>query len=257
MVVPSLAIGGAVGVLLSGGYVWWEVGRFATPQVAVTRFEERKLLAAYTVGLFAGVPLSVAFLLFSLAIANGALLGGAVFLVGLAGGSELAQYLVLRTGYWKGVAGPFYALALRAGIGGILALTVVTTYLGGSPLELAAAPATAVAALAVVALPVTAGLLTLAPPRRTARPGFRPISGILFGVVGFFLLGLGGLAGSSGALLGGVVALAGSALVYRRLRGMLDDIPPPGGAPPPPKEAGPLAYGRTEAPLSGTPRRPR
>lgn len=257
MVVPSLAIGGAVGVLLSGGYVWWEVGRFATPQVAVTRFEERKLLAAYTVGLFAGVPLAVAFLLFSLAIANGALLGGALFLLALAGGSELAQYLVLRTGYWKGLAGPFYALALRAGIGGILALTVVTNYLGGSSIDLSAAPATALAALAVVALPVTAGLLTLAPPRRAGRLGFRPVSGILFGIVGFFLLGLGGLAGNAGAILGGAVALAGSATVYRRLRSMLDDIPPPGGAPPSREEVGPRAYGRTEPAPSGTPLRPR
>ena len=59
-----LSLGALVGVGLSGGFVWWEVGRFAVPQVPVSLFDERRELIAYTAGLFVGVPLAVAFLLF-------------------------------------------------------------------------------------------------------------------------------------------------------------------------------------------------
>lgn len=245
MVVPSLAIGGTVGVLLSGGFIWWEVGRFATPQVPVTLFDERRLLAAYTVGLFVGVPLAVVYLLFQLSLSNAALLGAAVFLIGLVAGAELAQALVLRTRYWGGSSGPFYALALRSGVGAILALTVVTNYLGGAsiPIELAAPTAATVGA--VLALEVTGALVTLAPRGRLGRPGSRPASGVLFGLFGFFLVGIGAVAGALGALAGSLLALAGALVLYRRLRPLLAEVPPPGTGPAGTTPVGPSAYGRT------------
>jgi hypothetical protein len=257
MVVPSLAIGGAVGVILSGAFIWWELGRFASPQVPITIFDERKLLAAYTAGLFIGVPLAVVYLLFTVALGNGALLGGVLFLVGLVGGAELAQYLVLRTTYWGGHARPFYALALRAGFGAILVLTVLTGYLGTVPIALTGAPAIVATVLAVLALEVTGGLLTLAPTGRFGRPGFRPLSGIAFGLVGFFLIGLGLLAGQWGALAGSVVALAGALTVYRRLRPMLHDVPAPGATGGATEPGTPLAYGRTGGAEGEGPGRPR
>lgn len=247
MVVPSLAIGGGVGVLLSGGFIWWEVGRYATPQVPVTLFDERKLLTAYTVGLFVGVPLALAYLLFLVALANGALVGGLVLLVGLAGGAELAQYLALRTTYWKGPAVPFYALALRAGIGGILALTVLSSYLGSASLAPSELAPAVVRTLAVVALEITGALVTLAPRAPAQGVGSHPLSGVLFGVFGFFLIGLGTLAGTTGELLGAAVALVGSALVYRRLRHLLADVPPPRTAGAPLASTGATAFGRTDA----------
>src|SRR5208283_3550709 len=75
MVVPSLTLGGLVGVALSGGFVYWEVGRYSTPQVPQTLFDERKEVTGYTVGLFVGVPLAVAYILFVDSMANGALPG--------------------------------------------------------------------------------------------------------------------------------------------------------------------------------------
>lgn len=253
MVVPSLAIGGAVGVVLSGGFIWWEVGRYATPQVPVTRFDERRLLTAYTVGLFVGVPLALAYLLFIVALLNGALLGAIVLLIALAGGAELAQLLALRTTYWKGAAAPFYALALRAGIGGILALAVLSTYLGGAAPSLGELGPALVRTVAVVALETTGALVTLAPRGAQRSAVGRPLSGFVFGVFGFFLIGLGSLAGTTGELLGAGIALVGSAFLYRRVRHLLAEVPPPGAAVPPlPSEAA-AAYGRTG---TGGPRPP-
>ena len=243
MVVPALAIGGAIGVLLSGGFIWWELGRFASPQVPTTIFDERKLILAYTAGLFVGVPVSVVYLLFVLSLGNVALLGALVFLVALVGLTELAQYLALRSAYWRGVSGPFYALALRAGVGGILVLAVLTTYLG-APTLVGAGPA-ALTSLAVVALEITGALVTLAPARVTGLPRARPWAGILFGLAGFFLLGFGPIAGPAGGIGGAAVALVGSLLVYRRLRSTLSEIPAPGAERKPAEPSAPLAYGRT------------
>ncbi len=246
MVVPSLAIGGAVGVLLSGGFIWYEVGRYAAPQVPVTVFDERKLLAAYTVGLFVGVPLGVVYLLLGVSLANGALVGAVVFLLALVGGAELAQHLALRAAYWRSPAAPFYALALRAGIGGILALVVVSTYLGGPEVTVVGLAPVAVIAAAVVALETTGALVTLSSGGRRGATGPRPLAGILFGAFGFFLVSVGPLAGPAGGVGGGAIALVGAVLVYRRLRTLLDDVRAPGSVDVP-RDAGPLpGYGRTD-----------
>jgi hypothetical protein len=108
MVLPSLSIGAAVGVILSAGFVYVEVGRYATPQVPVTLFEERREIFAYTAGLFVGIPFAVVYLLYALAMVNGALPGALLFLGLLVGGTELAQWALLRSAYWgRTASSPF------------------------------------------------------------------------------------------------------------------------------------------------------
>jgi hypothetical protein len=249
VVVASLTIGGVVGVVLSGAFLWWEVGRFAAPQVPETRFDERKLLAAYTVGLFVGVPLAVAFVLYVVSAANSALIGGALFLALLVVGTEVAERIVVRTTYWGAEpAVPFYAVSFRSGIGGILALAAVADYLGGttSP-TLTGTSAALLTAVALVALEVAGGLLSVPDRRPEAGRVGGPLAGGLFGVVAFFLLGLGPAAGPFGTLLAPLVVIAGSFLVYRGRRGILSSVPPPSAVGRPPADR-PLPYGRTPAP---------
>ena len=247
MVVASLTLGGIVGVLLSGGFLWWEVGRFATPQVPVTVFDERKLLAAYTVGLFVGVPLAVAYVLLLASVANAALPGTALFLGGLVAGTELAQRLLQRSAYWgSGPAVPFYAVSLRAGVGGILAIAAVASALGGAG-ALAVVPIASalLTAVALVALEVVGGLLSLrSRTLRAARLG-GPLVGAFFGAVAFFLLAVGPTAGPWGALAAPALVLTGAGLAYRARRGLLAEVPPPTGPPPKREDREPLAYGRT------------
>jgi len=245
MVVASLTIGALVGIVLSGGFVYWEVGRFAEPQVPVTRFDERREMFAYTAGLFVGVPLAVAFVLLRLELAIGALIGGIVLLAGLVAGTEVAQLLLVRSRFWSGRAGPFYAVGFRAGIGGILALAVVASYLAG-PVVLDLGVATvALTALAVVALEVAGALLSLrAAPASRVRGG-GPWSGALIGTVGFLLLGIGPAGGEVVALAAAATVLLGGALVYFRLRPVLARVPPPTPtAPATSSEGPPSAYGR-------------
>ncbi len=249
MVVDSIFLGGLVGVALSGGFVYWEVGRFATPQVPVTLFDERKEVAAYTVGLFVGVPLAVAFLLFLLAMASGALVGAAASLALLVGGTELAQWAVLRTKYWgAGRSGPFYALGLRASVGGILALALVASFPAGSGSMLATKLlATAVECVAVVALEVSGALVSLRQTGSSRRSQGGPLRGGLLGAVGFFLLGLSPLGGTTTAVAGPVLVLVIAGYTYYRLRGLLAEIPAP-TATAAPLRTGPAVYGRTASP---------
>ncbi len=254
MVVLSLTVGGVVGVLLSAGFLWWEIGRYATPQVPVTVFDERKLLAAYTVGLFVGVPFAVAFVLFAASAANGALPGAALFLALLVGGTEAAQHFVARTAYWgSGPAVPFYLVSFRAGIGGILALAALASYLGGSvrPTALGVGSA-ALEALALVALEVAGGLLSLRDLRPSSARAGGPLAGALFALVAFFLLGLGPSAGATGALAAPLVVAAGALLAYRGRRGILASVPAPSTAPRPLEGGSRSAYGRT-TPLPSQP----
>jgi hypothetical protein len=255
MVVDAIFLGGLVGVALSGGFVYWEVGRYATPQVPVTLFDERKEVAAYTVGLFVGVPLAVAFLLFLLAMASGALVGALASLALLVGGTEVAQWAILRTKYWgAGRSGPFYALGFRAAIGGILALALVASLPGGSgPALTTRILSTAVACLAVVALEVSGALVSLRLPGSPRRSQGGPLRGGLLGAVGLFLLGLSPLGGATTEVAGPVIVLLIAGYTYYRLRGLLSEIPPPAAASLP-LRPGPAAYGRTPSPpADGTP----
>ncbi|HTZ61843.1 MAG TPA: hypothetical protein VMC82_04310 [Thermoplasmata archaeon] len=249
----GLSIGAVVGVLLSGGYIYVEIGRFATPQVPETLFDERREVFAYTAGLFVGIPLAIAFLLLLASMANGALPGALIFLAALVGGTELAQWALLRSHYWGGGAsGPFYALGYRSGIAGIFALALVAQYLDGGSVAWDGVLLVLLESFAVLVLEVAGALLSLPPSEASGRKGGGPIPGAVFGAVGFFVLGIGALSGIAGpeaeatAFAAALVALAGGALVYRRLRPLLAEIPAPSvGLPPPPRSTTPL-FGRTD-----------
>ncbi len=255
MVVPSLSLGALVGVALSGGFVYWEIGKYATPQVPATLFDERREIFAYTAGLFVGVPLAVALILFLDSMANGALPGAAIFLVALLAGTEVAQWGLLRARYWgRSESSPFYALGYRASIGGILALAVVAQYLSAPGPTAPGIALVLVQSAAILVLEVAGALISLPPRPRAGRPGGGPLSGVLIGGFGFFLIGLGPLGGEAAAFAGALVALAGGWLIYQRLRPMLATIPPPGAPPPAPPAERARAYRRTadgtEAPES-------
>lgn len=242
-----LSLGALVGVLLSGGFVWWEVGRYATPQVPVTLFDERRELFAYTAGLFVGVPLAIAFVLFFDSMGNGALVGALLFLGLLVVGTEVAQWALLRTRFWgPGESGPFYALGYRAAIGGLLALALVSQYFSISSITTSGIALVVLESVAVVALEAAGALLSMRARPGSGRTGGGPVSGAIFGAVGFFLVGLGPIAGDMAAFGGALVALFGAVLVYRRLRPLLAAIPPPSAGPPAAPTGAPLSYGRTE-----------
>ncbi len=249
----GLSLGALVGVLISGGFVYGEIGRFATPQVSETRFDERREVFGYTAGLFVGIPLAVAFLLFLSSMSNAALPGAAIFLAALVGGTELAQWALLRSHYWGvGDSGPFYALGYRAGIAGIFSLAIVAQYLAGPVLTWHGIVLVLVESIAILMLEVAGALLSLPPSEPAGRKGGGPLPGAIFGAFGFFVLGVGSLSGLGSAEAETVayaavlVALAGGLLVYHRLRPMLETIPPPSAGAAPPARAVPPAYGRTD-----------
>jgi len=247
---PSLplSLGALVGILLSGGFVWWEVGRFAVPQVPVSLFDERRELFAYTAGLFVGVPIALVFVLFVDSMENGALPGGLLFLAALVVVTEAAQLLLLRTRYWgRSESSPFYALGYRASIAGIMALALVSQYFSGpGPFPPDGIALVVLQSAAALVLEVSGALLSVRPTPASGRRGGGPVSGGVFETVGFFLLGLGALSGEAGAYGGAAVALLGGALVYQRLRPMLAAIPAPETGPPigPPER--PSAFGRVD-----------
>jgi hypothetical protein len=245
MVLPSLSIGAAVGVILSAGYLYVEVGRYATPQVPVTLFDERREIFGYTAGLFVGIPFAVVYILYILAMDNGALPGALLFLAILVGGTELAQWALLRSRYWgRGASGPFYALGFRAAIGGIISLAIVAEYLGGPTLTWYGVVLVLLQSMALVALEVTGALFSLPPGGAEGRTGGGPLPAGIFAAVGFFLLGIGPLAGEAGSFGGAVLALLGALYLYRRLRLRLALIPAPSAGPKVELPEEPTTYGR-------------
>jgi hypothetical protein len=247
MVVPSLTIGAVIGIVLSGGFLYFEVGRFATPQVPETLFDERREIFAYTAGLFVGVPFAVAFVLYMVSLGAGALLATAVFLALLVGGMELAQWALARSAYWgRTESFPFYALGFRAAAGGIIGLAIVAQYLGGSTITADGTALVLLQAVAVVLLEVTGALLSVRAKAGGLRQGGGPLSGAIFGVFGFFLIGVGTLTGEVGAFAGAALAVVGSVLVYRGLRHELALIPPPTAGPAPQPRPLSTSYGRTK-----------
>jgi hypothetical protein len=247
MVVPSLSIGAAVGVILSAGFVYLEVGRYATPQVPESLFDERREIFAYTAGLFVGIPFAVVYVLFLLAMGNDALPGALILLGVLVAGTEAAQWLLLRSAYWgRTASGPFYALGYRAAIGGIISLAIVAQYLGLATLRWDGVVLAVIQSVAVVALEVTGALLSLPPGGPEGRSGGGPLAGGVFEAVGFFLLGIGPLAGEGGSFGGAAIALLGALFVYRRLRPRLGRIPAPASGPLVDRPERPSVYGRTK-----------
>ena len=246
MVNGALTIGAVIGVALSGGFVYWQVGRFAAPQVPVTVFDERREVFAYTAGLFVGVPLSLFLLFVMVATASGALVAAALGLAAFAGATEAAQWGLLKTRYFgEGAARPFYALGLRAGIGGILSLAIVTQYLGAGSLALDGMVAVLVQSIALVALLVTGSLISI-PSRRSGRaPAGGAVSGGLFTAGGLALLAVSAASGPlSGTIGAGVTALVAAYLYRQRREVILTKVPAPGADLRPPASSTP--YGRTD-----------
>jgi hypothetical protein len=247
MVVASLTIGAVVGVVFSGAFLYFEVGRYAEPQVPVSLFDERKELFGYTAGLFVGIPMAIAFILFQTSMGAGAIPGALLFLALLVAGDEVAQWALLRTKYWGGdPARPFYALGYRAAIGGIISLAIVAQYLANPTITVDGTALVLLESLAVVALQVAGSFLSLPPITSGEKVGGSVLAGALFSAVGFFLLGVGYLGGEVTGYVGALVALFGAGLVYRRLRHNLASVPAPSAGPKPPEPEGPLSYGRTD-----------
>ena len=249
MVIASLTLGAVVGVLLSAAFLYFEVGRFAEPQVPVTLFDERKELFAYTAGLFVGVPIAIAFVLFQVSMGAGALLSALVCLALLVIGDEVAQWALLRTKFWgREPARPFYALSYRAAIGGIITLAIVSQYLANPTITVDGTALVLLESVAIIGLQVAGSFLSLPPTTATERVGGSPVAGGIFSTVGFFLLGIGFVGGEATGYVGALVALLGAVLVYRRLRPSLARVPAPSAGPKAAAPEGPLAYGRTSAP---------
>ena len=249
----SLSIGAFVGVALSGGFVWWEIGRYATPQVPATLFDERRELFAFTAGLFVGVPLAVTYILFVVSMANLALPGALIFLALLVAGSEVAQWALLRTRFWgQDESGPFYALGYRVAIGGIISLALVSEHVSLYGISIGGMALVVVESVAVVALEAAGALLSVRARPGSGRTGGGPISGAIFGAVGFFLLGLGAASGLEIGIAAALVALLGGVLVYRRLRAILATIPAPSAGPREVKPRTGGRYTRTDRPLPST-----
>jgi hypothetical protein len=246
VVVASLSLGALVGIVLSGGFIYWEIGNYATPQVPETLFEERKVVFAYTAGLFVGVPLALPLIFYITAMSNAALPGAALFLATLVIGTEAAQWALLRTVYFgRSPASPFYALGFRAGIGGILVLALVTQYLSGLSVTVLGLAVLLLESLAIVLLEVAGTLLSLRATPGSGRLGGGPLSGALVQAVGFFLVGFGALLGIVYGTAAALIAIFGAYWVYFRLRTILRTIPPPGGSGPSPVPLPKGPYGRT------------
>lgn len=219
MVDAALSIGAAVGVLYSAGFVVWEVGRYAAPQVPESRFDERREMIGYTAGLFVGIPLVLPLLFLVAAFPDFFLLEIIAFLALLVAGGEIAQWLLLRSAYFgRDGAGPFYALGLRAGVGGILVLALVTQYLSGGGITALGVLAVLAIGLAVVALEVVASVLALpAPPGGGGARRGGPLSAVPLEALGFFVVGYADAQGGAVALAGGLLIAAGAFVLYRSI----------------------------------------
>jgi len=250
MVQLSLTLGAVVGIALSAGYVWYEVGRYAAPQVPVSRFDERKEMIGYTAGLFAGIPLAVALLFLLAALPLGELGGVAIYLAVLVGGTELAQWLILKSVYFgSDGSGPFYALGFRAGVAGILILAVVAQALASPALSGASLAVALAQSVAILFLGVAGGVLSLPVPTTDAGRRGGPGAGAAFGAVGFFLVALGPAFGPAGGVVAAAFAALVAASMYRRLgRATLDKLRPPRSALPSDDDEPerPSGFGRTD-----------
>jgi hypothetical protein len=219
MVYSPLAVGGFIGVLISGAFVYWEVGRYAAPQVPRSRFNEPRALWAYTAGLFVGIPLAILFRLYQVAVADGSLLfSGLIDTALLVAATEIAQLVLARSRYFGGQEPtPFYALSFRSGVAGIL---IVAEVAGGLSLGFTGTGLAVIGAqsLALLAIEVTGALQSIprSPLARQAGGGLLP--GALVGVAAFVVLALGYGLGSIGEVAAALLVVAGLVPAYRRLR---------------------------------------
>ena len=230
----SLFLGAVAGVVASAGFVYVEIGRYAAPQVPRSLFDERRTFFGYTAGLFVGIVLLTAFLLFTTSLFVGGGLGAILFLAILVATLEIGQYLIGRSVYFgSDTALPFYVVSYRAGAAGLLGIGVVSDYLVAGSYSVVGLVANLILALAFVLLLAAAGIQsTPSGPRDARRPGSFG-RGLLLELLGFLLVGLGPLGGDVGVLTAAVAVAGGSAGLYLRRR---DEVfgavrPPAAGAP--------------------------
>lgn len=249
----GLEVGGILGVVLSAGYVYVEVGKFAAPQVPTSRFNESKVLAAYIVGLFVGIPIALLWIFFEVSIAGGSALSALIDVALLVLGGELAQTALLRTQFFGFTpATPFYSLSFRAGIGGLLVLGTITEYLVGTatPEGIALAVAQSVALLLIQ---VTGGLRALLPVPTASSVLRQRLSSIFLQLVLYVLAVLGEYYGPLYGLAGAALAILGASFLYWDARPTV--LAPPRPRSPP--AAKPATGGRFERLPSGEGKRKR
>jgi hypothetical protein len=219
MVYSPLAVGGFIGVLISGAFVYWEVGRYATPQVARSRFNEPKALWGYTAGLFVGIPLAILFRLYQVAVGGGSLLfSGLIDIALLVAATEVAQVVLARSRYFgQQEPTPFYALSFRSGIAGIL---IVSEVAGGLSTGFTWDGLAVLGAqsLALLAIEVTGALQSIPRSPLTRQAAGGPFPGALVGAVSFLVLALGYGLGTWGEVAAALLVIAGLVPSYRRLR---------------------------------------
>ena len=210
----GLEVGGFIGIVLSAGFVYFEVGKFAAPQVPKSLFDESKAIVAYIVGLFIGIPLVVVWIFFEFAVAGGAWLSALVDVLLLVAAGEIAQTALLRTHFFGFTsADPFYALSTRAGIGGLLVVGTVAEYMSGpvTALGLTLAVFQSFALVLIQAAAALRGLL----PVPTASSALRQRLGSFFLVLVLYVLTVLGQAyGVEYGLAGASLAIAGSVFLY-------------------------------------------
>lgn len=121
-----LAIAATLGLLPAAAVLLVVLDRYAAPKVAVSVFDERKLFLAYVVGIPAGTPLALVFVLFA-GYSQGADWGGLFITLALfVTLSLLTRRLFLRIRRFGGPGGrgrqsPFYAFGFGTGIGTAIA----------------------------------------------------------------------------------------------------------------------------------------
>jgi len=251
----GLEAGGFLGVLLSAGYVYFEIGKFATPQVPTSRFNESKALVAYVVGLFVGIPLALVWIFFEVAVAGASAVSAIIDVVLLVVGGELAQTALLRTHFFGFTpADPFYALTMRAGIGGLLTVGTIAEYLGGgtvTPLGIALA---VTQSAALVLIQVAAGLRGLLPVPTAYSVLRQRLASLFLQVVLFLLAASGQYYGTLYGLAGAGLAIGGSSFLYWDARPTV--LAPPRRGPP--ALVGPAATSRFDRlpPRNRKPKRP-
>jgi len=246
MVNGALFIAGSVGVVLTGIFLYFEVGRFAAPQVPRTLFDERKELLAYTAGLFGGIVLSLPLGLLFTSVKAGLLLAGLVGLLALVGGSALAQWLVVRSVYFgSGESTAFYVVGFRLGTAAILVLTVLTLTFGDPALDVLELAGALAASTAIVVLEGAGGLLAM-PERPGAPGGGGTVGSLVLTGPGYFFLALGTLFGPLEIVVAALV-LVSALRIYARLRErVLAGIRPPAGTGTPEGVGPSTGFGRTD-----------
>jgi hypothetical protein len=250
----GLEVGGFVGVILSAGFVYFEIGKFAAPQVPTSRFNESKALAAYVVGLFIGVPLALVWIFFAVAVAGGNAVSAIIDVVLLVAAGELAQTLLLRTHFFGFTpADPFYALSMRAGIGGLLTLGAISQYLAGH-VTLLGISYVATQSVALVLIQVTAGLRGLLPVPTASSVLVQRLASFFLVLVLYGLTAFGEYYGAVYGLVGVGLAIAGAAFLYWDARPTV--LTPP-RARPPPASTTPTATGRFDRLPAGASKRKR